>query len=437
MKRRCFPRLTWLCLRAAAAGLIGACGSRADTAARAATPDALDYALDFARRIPADESFESDKGRALTEVVQAAIRRGELDRAVAIAPEIKTWQRGQAYAELAREKALAGKTREAWTLVAKAEVWEEYIRAKCQDGTMGWQADRISIYVAAARAALGDTNATGRVFSDSQAQVAPEITGRIVQADTNSTGALSFEALDSGLPTNRQFLVQNGVLKGLLAWAENRQGLTSNELERVLARVDDTLSGQPVTARIPLQYRVAALLRTHGRATDAEARVGSVERAIRALPRGVPMSLALGEAAVYAMRFDASNGLKKLDEAVAALSATNAPSTRPPESPPPPAAEAKHPGRTPMLKMMAETIASDRTPAYCALAEMAVRGGHPERAAALYEAAFREAAKQVNPVPRRVRFTDVCARMAASGTPLTPAFRMTLERRVDAERTIP
>jgi len=408
------------------------CGCRADKTARAATPDALDYALEFARLIPADEPFQTDKGRAVTEAARAAIRRGELDRAAAIAPEIKTWQRGQVYAELAREKALAGKMQEAWAFVAKAAVWKEYIRTKEQDGTMGWQADRIGVYLASARLALGDTNAAAGVLSDFQTESDPEILGKIVQAATNAAGVLSFDDLVSGLASNRQFTVQNGVLNGILAWAENRPGLTSNELNKVIARVDDTLSGQPVTARIPLQYRVAALLRAQGRAAAAEARVESVEKAIRALPKGVPMSLALGEAAFYTMQVDASNGLRKLDEAVAALTAKDDPSAR--ESALPPVADPKHPGRVPLLRAMAETIAADRTPAYCALAEMAVRGGYTERAVALYEAAFREAASQVNRVPRLTRFTDVCAKMAVTRTPLSPDLRATLERQAEAER---
>lgn len=435
MRNSYFKRITCLCLTTAAVGWV-LCGCGMRKAPRAAAPDALDYALGFARSIPAEEYFESDKGTALAEVTRAAILRGELDRAAAIAPEIVTWQRGKAYAELAREKALSGKTQEAWALVAKAEVWTEYIRAKYQDGTMGWQADRIAVYVAAARLALGDTNATGIVLSDAEAEVDPEILGKIIQATTNSAGMLSFD-VDRGLASNRQFMVQNGVLKGILAWAEHRRGLTSNELDCLIARMDDTLCGQPITARIPLQYRLAALLRMQGRERDAAARLDSVEQATRALPSGVPMSLALGEAAVYAMRFDASNGLRKLDEAVAALSATNGTSLDSRGPSPQRTADTKHPGRVPMLQMMADTIMSDRAPAYCALAEMAIRGGHPERAAALYESAFREAASQVNPVPRRVRCSDVCARMAAMRTPLLPAFRMVLDRQLNAERTKP
>lgn len=420
------------CLAACAAAMGMALGCHSDKHVCVRPDDALDYALYFARHIPATDIHETDRGNALTEVALAALRRGELDRAEAIVPEISTWQRGQICAELARALAGVGKPREAWQHVQRAEMWKAYIRARNEDGTMGWQAERLDVYIATARAALGDTNAAHSVLADSEAQVTPSTLALLVQASTNANTITPLDALLGGLATNRQFIVQNGVLKGLLAWAEANASVASNDLDRIMARVDEGLAGQPVALRIPLQYRVAGLLHGHGRTAEAQARVDNIEREVRALPGRVSRSVALGEAASYAMRRDATGGVRLLDEAAALLGSEEPVSSIPGTATSPDESDPKHPGRRAVLCQMAAVIASDLTPAYCRLAEVAANGGYPGRAAAFYERALVEAAKQANRVPRLVRFADVCARMAMTRTAPSPESRLLIARQMAA-----
>lgn len=394
--------------------------------------DALEYALGFAGCISDGEEFAAEKSKALTVAAQAAIRRGELARAAAIGGGIPTWQRGQVYAEVARANALAGKPDEARRLIARAEVWAGYIKAKNEDGTLGWQAERIGLYVASVKAALGDSGATALALAANEEGMDPEVLTAIVEAATHPVGTGAIAAAVGGAVSNRSFVVQQGILKGLLGWAEKRPALASNELDTVVAYLDQGLDAQPFTVRIALQYRTAALLRNHGRAAEAQGRVESVERSIRGLSSGLPRALALGEAASYLLETDASQGLAKLDQAATELwQPVTAPGAA---SQSLPAADAKHAGRPLMLAQMAEIIAADRTPAYCALADIAARGGQPARARTLYALAFHEAVAQSNPAPRLLRLSDICSRMAANRVAPEPAFRQELDRQLQAEK---
>ena len=383
--------------------LLSACSRQAETKSnqqtakpRIASPtavfpkdDAIAYAVRFADAMPRDEDGIQTQSKILEEVVQACLRRNESTRAAAIAGKIKGWQRGTAFADIARHEALAGHTNEAARLILLAEGWRAFMREQTQDTNMGWTTGRIRDHLASARAALGETEESTALLQKPMFDVNARVVSQWIAGVSHQTNAAFMQTLSVVL-TNKDYAVQQGLGLGMMAWADRQKTLTPEAAKEIIAVVRATLPMQPVQYQLPVQAELVRFLQRLGRADETEEMSREFEMNARSMSNGYYLSTGLADAAVLLQQTNTNRAANLIQEAESiARQCTDA-------------------SKSAALSYVAERAADMRQ------IEMAQR---------VYLDALAAATVPPSAVPRLQRLVETCASMGGAGVPLTPEIK--------------
>ena len=353
------------------------------------TNDAIAYAVRFAAVLPDDEDGVQTQSKILEEVAQACLQRKERERAEAVAEKIKRWQRGTAFADLARAYALAGKTNEANRLLLRAEGWRALTREQTRESSMGWTAGRIRDHIAAARAALGEMAESSERLGKPMLDVNPRVVSQWIAGDTHRTNADFLQTL-SVVFTNTDSAVQQGLELGVMAWADKQEALSPQAAEEIIAVVKASLKLQPETDQLPVQAELVRFLRRHGRSDAAEAMIRELETTVRAMKTKYYLSAGLADAALLCWQTDTNRAFQLVREAEA---------------------EAH------------QNQDSSRSAALSHVAECAVKLGDTNLAQRVYRDALDAAIVPPGATLRLKMLVETCASLGGAGVPLTPELQ--------------
>lgn len=126
-------------------------------------PDPIRYAFEAVEELCAETQLR-EQSRLKMQLVDLCCETGETDRALQMTETIPDWRKGTAYARIAETLAEQGKQKEAESLIGKANVLRELVRAQEEHGTMGWTAERIGYHVVRVWLALGEPAMADRVY---------------------------------------------------------------------------------------------------------------------------------------------------------------------------------------------------------------------------------------------------------------------------------
>ena len=387
--------------------LVSACSRQTETAGnqqasktRSAPPtaifpqdDAIAYAVRFAAAMPGDEDGIQTQSKVLEKVAHACLRRNEPDRATAIAEKIKGWQRGTAYADIARHEALAGRTREAGRLILLAEGWRALIREQTSETSMGWTTGRIRDHIAAARAALGETDESAELLQKPMFDVNARVVSQWISSDNHQTNAAFLRTLSAVL-TNKDSAVQQGLSLGVMAWADRQETLTPETAKEIIAVVRSSLMTQPVPYQLPVQAELVRFLQRRGRADEAEEMIRELETNARSTPNRYYLSSGLADTAVLLQQTNTNRASNLIQEAESI------------------ARQCADASKSPALSYVAERAADMRQ------IEMAQR---------VFLDALAAATVPPSAVPRLQRLVETCASLGGAGVPLTPEVKTRLK----------
>ena len=278
------------------------------------TDDAIAYGVRVAAALPPDEDGLQTQSKVLEDVALACLKRGERDRAFAVAQTIKGWQRGTACADVAAAWARVGLTNDARRALLVAEAWRALVREQTRETNMGWTAGRIRDHIAAARAALGETTESAECLQKPMLDVNARVVGGWIAGDTNRAGAEMLQTLSRAF-TNKDSAVQEGIGLGVMGWADKQGTLPSAAADEIVAVVRTSLQMQPASHQLPVRTELVRFLRRQGRTNEAENAIRELETGARSIPNRYYLSTGLADAAVLWQGTDTNRAANLVEEA--------------------------------------------------------------------------------------------------------------------------
>jgi tetratricopeptide (TPR) repeat protein len=357
-------------------------------ASAASSRDALDYAFKFASAIVSDPK---DMGKAQAAVVWDLATSGAWRDAEFLADKIVGWRRGTAYADMATALAKSGRTDEAKRMIVKAEAYRPTID--------GWENLRIASHIAAAYAALGDT------------EKARTLALAVATEDAQQYGGMSTATIASGLAAKGEFAGATGELDRLKdakdlddPWwrtvgyvdMSRQKNLTRDERVKALLSARASADDIPGWRKAEALESVADEFRKLGMHSEAGEAVGVAQAIVVALPDTMPIKAPL---------------LSNCARAWAELGNTDAARTL-----------------LAQVESLAPKVQEIERPVVYANAASSFAALKDRTAAKrLYGLALDEAAALVNARPRALAVVEICRSIGKSGVGLDESTRARLD----------
>jgi len=350
--------------------------------------EALDYAFKFASAIVSDAK---DMGKAQEAVVWDLTSAGAWRDAEDAAAKVVGWRRGSAYADLATALAKAGRADEAKRILAKAEAFRPTID--------GWQNLRVASHVAAAYAALGDTDS------------ARTLAVAVATEDAQQYGGMSTATIAAGLAAKGQFDGAAGELDRLKdakdlddAWwrtvgyvdMSRQESLSHDQRVKALASARDSADGIPGWKKAEALESIADEYRKLRLPIEAKAAVQVAQGILVLLPDTMPIKAPLLSNCARAWA-----GLGDKDKARSLLVQV--------ESLAPKVQEIERPA-----------VYANAASSFAAIKDTA-------SAKRLYVQALEQAAGLVNARPRALAVVEICRSIGKSGVGLDEPTRARLD----------
>jgi len=352
-----------------------------------ASRDAYDYAFKFASAIVSDPK---DMGKAQEAVVWDLTSGGAWRDAEASAAKVEGWRRGTAYADLATALAKAGRMDDAKRVLEKAEVFRPTIE--------GWQNLRIASHIAAAYAALGDT------------EKAKSLAVAVATEDAQQYGGMSTATIAAGLAAKGEFdsaTVELDHLKDAKdlddSWwrtvgyvdMSRQKSLTREQRVKALGEARLAAEGIPGWKKAEALESIADEYRKLGMPDEAKGAVKDAQQILKVLPDTMPIKAPLLSNCARAWA-----GLGDNETARALLIEV--------ESLAPKVQEIERP-----------TVYANAASSFAAMKDTA-------SAKRLYGQALEEAAALVNARPRALAVVEICRSIGKSGIDLDESMRVRL-----------
>jgi hypothetical protein len=298
----------------AALALLAACTSHQPSrSASRPVPVAWAFAL-LERYTPQDELDAREFGTAWHEVVRASLRCEAPEAAAEAAERITTWQRGVAYAELARAAADASDTATAARFLDRARDWRDATRLRHADDTLGWTVERINAAIALAERRLESRTTPPAPLSLDDPDLDPDTITRLVAAQPYVTVSNCLHEV-TRLSESKPKALLGHYAEGVLDWTLAHPAVSHDEYSLLTNWITASLPIQYLSQHVPVLTRLSAVASRVG----AEPRpwLDRATESARALPSGYLRAEALARIAQTLHPYDAEQSRMLFSDAEA------------------------------------------------------------------------------------------------------------------------